>query len=206
MRSNISFRFGHQLVDVKLVADQSAQRTRPTAVIGGHSFTSISAGWEDTCGITTEGVAYCWGADSYGSPRRHEGPRSFNARAPFQEVVMKRFNTRLAMLACLTPLLAGCWTTEQIPLSQYPPLSHATSVTTSSGSNIRLHPRGAYVVHDTLRATSSEGQVIIPADSIALVSVRKFSWGRAIALYFGAGTVVAIILSQTVCNQPAYTC
>lgn len=48
-------------------ADRSAQRTRPTAVIGGHSFTSISVGWDDTCAITTDGAAYCWGADWYGS-------------------------------------------------------------------------------------------------------------------------------------------
>lgn len=118
---------------------------------------------------------------------------------------MKRFNTRLAMLACVTPLLAGCWTTQQIPLSQYPPLTQATSVTTSSGSNIRLDPRGAYVVHDTLHAMSGEGQVTIPADSITLVSVRKFSWGRAIALYLGAGLVGAVILEAS-CNSPGWPC
>lgn len=46
---------------------QISRRIRPTAVIGGHAFTSISAGWQDTCAITTDGAAYCWGIDSYGS-------------------------------------------------------------------------------------------------------------------------------------------
>lgn len=46
---------------------QIAVRSRPVAVLGGHSFTSITAGSEDTCGIATNGAAYCWGENSYGS-------------------------------------------------------------------------------------------------------------------------------------------
>lgn len=42
-------------------------RTTPVLVAGGLSFASISAGAGDhTCGITTAGVAYCWGAGSNG--------------------------------------------------------------------------------------------------------------------------------------------
>ncbi len=37
--------------------------TTPRAVLGGHVFASISAGLDFTCGITTAGVAYCWGAN-----------------------------------------------------------------------------------------------------------------------------------------------
>ncbi|HEY6225026.1 MAG TPA: Ig-like domain-containing protein, partial [Gemmatimonadales bacterium] len=39
---------------------------KPIAVSGGLVFASISAGWANTCGVTTSGVAYCWGVNSYG--------------------------------------------------------------------------------------------------------------------------------------------
>jgi len=37
----------------------------PAAVSGGISFISISAGGGHTCGLTINGVAYCWGSNSY---------------------------------------------------------------------------------------------------------------------------------------------
>jgi alpha-tubulin suppressor-like RCC1 family protein len=40
--------------------------TVPTAVIGGHTFSSISAGRMHTCGIDTSGDAWCWGWDVTG--------------------------------------------------------------------------------------------------------------------------------------------
>ena len=38
----------------------------PTAVIGGHTFTSISAARMHTCGIDTSGDTWCWGWDTWG--------------------------------------------------------------------------------------------------------------------------------------------
>ena len=38
----------------------------PQAVIGGLKFASISAGEEHTCGLTSRGTAYCWGANTDG--------------------------------------------------------------------------------------------------------------------------------------------
>ena len=38
----------------------------PTAVIGGHTFSSISAGRMHTCGIDTNGDTWCWGWDTWG--------------------------------------------------------------------------------------------------------------------------------------------
>jgi alpha-tubulin suppressor-like RCC1 family protein len=33
----------------------------PLLISGNHRWKEVSAGWEHTCGLTTDGVAYCWG-------------------------------------------------------------------------------------------------------------------------------------------------
>ena len=38
----------------------------PTAVSGGLVFRSVAAGGENTCGLTNDGSAYCWGQNQYG--------------------------------------------------------------------------------------------------------------------------------------------
>ncbi len=38
----------------------------PQLVVGGHTFTSILAGAEHTCGVVQGGAAYCWGAGTFG--------------------------------------------------------------------------------------------------------------------------------------------
>jgi alpha-tubulin suppressor-like RCC1 family protein len=38
----------------------------PVAVFGGFSFTSLAAGHDHTCGLTTTGVSYCWGSSTNG--------------------------------------------------------------------------------------------------------------------------------------------
>jgi alpha-tubulin suppressor-like RCC1 family protein len=43
-----------------------AQITAPGAVNGGLTLASVSAGFHHTCGLTTDGKAYCWGDDSWG--------------------------------------------------------------------------------------------------------------------------------------------
>src|SRR5207245_2678380 len=40
--------------------------TIPLPVDGGLTFQSVSAGIYHTCGVTTNGAAYCWGSTSYG--------------------------------------------------------------------------------------------------------------------------------------------
>ena len=48
--------------------DYDANRSdiQPVAVAGGHSFRSLTAGGDHTCGITTGGQAYCWGNNAAG--------------------------------------------------------------------------------------------------------------------------------------------
>lgn len=41
-------------------------RVIPTAVVGGLSFVSVSAGGGHTCGLTTDRTAYCWGSNYSG--------------------------------------------------------------------------------------------------------------------------------------------
>jgi alpha-tubulin suppressor-like RCC1 family protein len=48
----------------------------PTPVLGGLLFRDISAGNEDTCGLTTKGQAYCWGANFNGE--LGAGPRKLS--------------------------------------------------------------------------------------------------------------------------------
>ncbi|HEX7050965.1 MAG TPA: Ig-like domain-containing protein [Longimicrobiales bacterium] len=38
----------------------------PTAVVGGHTFRSLSAGGEHTCGIADDAYTYCWGSNGDG--------------------------------------------------------------------------------------------------------------------------------------------
>ena len=45
----------------------SASNTNPVSVVGGLAYSSISVGREHVCGLTRDGVLYCWGGNSNGS-------------------------------------------------------------------------------------------------------------------------------------------
>lgn len=51
--------------------------TIPALVTGGLTFAVVSAGSEYTCGVTTSGAAYCWGARYASSPVLVEGAAGF---------------------------------------------------------------------------------------------------------------------------------
>ncbi|WP_412471163.1 hypothetical protein [Halobacteriovorax sp. RT-2-4] len=38
----------------------------PNLVVGGHSWSKVSAGYYHTCGMRTDGAVYCWGANRFG--------------------------------------------------------------------------------------------------------------------------------------------
>lgn len=46
--------------------DPSTRRTAPVAVSGGLTFESLTAGGDHTCGLTTNGLMYCWGGNDDG--------------------------------------------------------------------------------------------------------------------------------------------
>jgi alpha-tubulin suppressor-like RCC1 family protein len=61
-------------------------RSRPSLVVGGHPFTQISAGFGNTCAVTTTARAFCWGSSPVGDgstlqrfqPSRVSGNLSFS--------------------------------------------------------------------------------------------------------------------------------
>ena len=48
------------------VPGERLERRVPGAVAGGHKFASLSAGGAHACGVTTAGIAYCWGENDAG--------------------------------------------------------------------------------------------------------------------------------------------
>ena len=56
--------------DGELGDGTTVDRTSPVEVAGGLSFAMVSghlnAGGPSTCGVTTGGVAYCWGYNAFG--------------------------------------------------------------------------------------------------------------------------------------------
>ncbi|NBT26834.1 MAG: hypothetical protein EBT09_09835, partial [Actinobacteria bacterium] len=42
------------------------ERRVPVAVSGGRTFTALASGGHHTCGLTTDGTAYCWGQNAFG--------------------------------------------------------------------------------------------------------------------------------------------
>ena len=53
-------------VDGELGDGTRTNRLRPVAVAGGLLFRRVSAGWNHTCGVTTDNRVFCWGLNNYG--------------------------------------------------------------------------------------------------------------------------------------------
>ncbi len=58
-------------------AVNTSQRTRPVPVAGGLRFLMVSAGFDHSCGVTTQNQVYCWG----GNARGQLGDGSFHDRS-----------------------------------------------------------------------------------------------------------------------------
>lgn len=57
-------------------------RSTPTAVAGGHVFSTLALGGENSCGVTVTGEAYCWGVNTEG--QLGSGTKASPAAAPDQ--------------------------------------------------------------------------------------------------------------------------
>jgi hypothetical protein len=101
---------------------------------------------------------------------------------------------RRAIVVVLAPILAGCFVTHHIPLNAGAELGNATGVTTRAGTEIDFATTGATITNDTLHAVGRHDVIALPADSVARISVRKFSPRSTAALAVGVGAVAFVAL------------
>ena len=81
----------------------------------------------------------------------------------------------MLVMACLAPLVAGCYGTHHVPFNESTELENATGLTTRSGEEIEFAATGATITNDTLRAVTKHDHIAIPTDSVARISMHKFS-------------------------------
>jgi hypothetical protein len=110
---------------------------------------------------------------------------------------------RAIALVLLTPFITGCFATRHVPLSERTNLAKANGVTTRSGRTIEFVVDGATIANDTLRAVGPDGTITVPTDSIAQISVRKFSTLKTVGLTLGIGAVAFVGLGLVALNTIA---
>jgi alpha-tubulin suppressor-like RCC1 family protein len=92
----------------------NATRTTPVAVVGGLRFRHVSAGYEHTCGLTTDDRVYCWGLNFFGQlGNGTEGSDHFQVSTPAEVLGGRRFRQVRAgyshTCAITTSAVAFCW-------------------------------------------------------------------------------------------------
>ena len=85
-------------------------RVDPVPVSGGLKFTTLAGGWTHTCGITTDGTAYCWGEGLVGqlgdgANLEQQSPVPVLGGLKFQSISTGRYHT----CGLATDGLAYCW-------------------------------------------------------------------------------------------------
>jgi len=107
----------------------------------------------------------------------------------------RRAASTFATLVILAPSVAGCASTQHVPFDNAAALDRITGVSMRSGREISFAKPGASVTNDTMYALGRTGQIVIPTDSIARVSKRKFSTARTVGLVVGvAGGALVVLL------------
>jgi alpha-tubulin suppressor-like RCC1 family protein len=101
-----------QLGDGKMPINISI--TRPVAVLGGLRFRHVSAGYEHTCGVTTDNRVYCWGLNYFGQlGRGTQGSDNFSFATPAEVLGGRRYRQVRAGYShtCAITLndVAFCW-------------------------------------------------------------------------------------------------
>jgi hypothetical protein len=95
----------------------------------------------------------------------------------------------------LALVIAGCFSTQHVPLRSDAPLERATGVRTISGEEVEFAVTGATIVNDTLRAVGEHGTLVIPTDRIAKISIRKLSVRNTTGLVLGVGAICFLLLA-----------
>ena len=99
----------------------------------------------------------------------------------------------LLVFLFLAPFIEGCMSTQHVPFNNTVELDRITGVTTRAGWEIPFVQPGASITNDTLYALGGQGQLILPTESITLVSKRKFSAARTAGLIGGFAVAIAAI-------------
>ncbi len=72
---NIAYCWGRNSVGQLGDGSDNPRRLKPSAVAGGLRFQRVGLGYNHTCGVTTDALAYCWGSN--GSGQLGDGTRDF---------------------------------------------------------------------------------------------------------------------------------
>jgi alpha-tubulin suppressor-like RCC1 family protein len=122
----------------------------PTAVLGGLTFDSLYAGPGTSCGLTSDGTAYCWGVNDYGRLGDGEPPEpGKEAATPSLVVGGHRFSS-LSMggahvCALTSDARAYCWGWNQYGQLGNGTTTHSSSpVAVSGGHRWRLLTSGEF--------------------------------------------------------------
>jgi hypothetical protein len=97
-----------------------------------------------------------------------------------------RFAGRRLVLLAVAFNAGACMATQHVALDSRTDLHSASGITTHSGRKISFTTHGASIANDTLYAMTSAGPLIMPTDSIATISRKKFSAIRTLGLVGGA--------------------
>ncbi len=91
----------------------------PVRVTGDHRFASVSVGWSHTCGLTADGIAYCWGANYNGQlghgpadSAPHPTPEPVAGGLRFASVSAGQYDT----CATTSDGVAYCWGLDDVRL------------------------------------------------------------------------------------------
>ena len=108
---------------------------------------------------------------------------------------------RILPFVLFAPIIAGCMATRHSPFNSGAGLEHATGVTTHTGREIEFAITGATMTNVTMYAAGLHGEIDLPADSVALISTRKFSTLRTLGLLGGVAAAALIALAAAVANR-----
>jgi alpha-tubulin suppressor-like RCC1 family protein len=90
----------------------------PQAVVGGHTFTTLSAGFEHACALDEGGKAWCWGNNTYGQLGNDERVIVYGEPVPVEVVgglTFKQISAGRDATCAITPDdLLYCWGDNEI--------------------------------------------------------------------------------------------